>query len=940
LEKTTEVTVGKGQQTLDRLTFDGGTVNFGDISLGGATAENSLHTTSTLDISGSGKVQVNPGDVFNITPAAPPDIPLMAQDDGNALIQLISNTGTVAGSGGNLTLVDANGKAISKGVISDILQGGMTVAKGTYDYRLSSGENNDGLYINYGLTDVALSGTGADALILDGTGLNGNAADLSARLSGSGDLAITAGHDDVVSLSNSGSDYTGKTDVRGGTLAMGSSHALGNTAALNLAEGTVFAMKGHQQTVGELNAKEGSRTELEGGTLTLGHGGTVEGVLTGNGKLNVEEGMLSVNGANSGLTAAITLAKDAVAVLDNTQGLGSGNIILDGTLKLADSFGSLANSLSQQGTVALQNSNVILAGDNETFGGNFTVDDRSSLTADSARQLGTASVLNAGELVLNVSESWEVENQITGTGDLRKTGAGTIVLNENSAGLTGQTTIEQGEIRLGSAQAPVMLSSSNVVIGENGQLSGYGGIAGNLKNSGQLVVGGDSAGNQLVVNGNYEGNNGTLHLNSVLEGDRSITDRLIVNGNTSGTTAVSVNNIGGSGAQTLNGIEVVHVAGESSGEFTQKGRIVAGAYDYSLVRGKDDKAQNWYLTSQHIGGGDGNTGSGNVNQLRPEAGSYAANLAAANTMFITRYHERAGVSQYLDPVTGQIEETTLWMRNEGGHTRSRAGEGQLKTTSNRYVLQMGGELVSGSTTGDDLWRVGAMAGYGHESSNTRSTLSGHRSEGSVNGYSVGLYGGWTADAVNQYGLYVDGWLQYGWFDNSAKGQGIQSEDWNSSGFTASLETGYTWSLGTFEGSQGSKNEWLIQPQAQAVWMGVKADDHKEANGTTVKGEGDGNIQTRLGVRTLLRSHHAMDEGKSRQFQPYAELNWIHNTKEFGTRFNDMTVSQQGAKNVAELKLGVEGQVNKNLSLWGNVGEQLGNNGYSDTSGMIGVKYRF
>lgn len=29
-------------------------------------------------------------------------------------------------------------------------------------------------------------------------------------------------------------------------------------------------------------------------------------------------------------------------------------------------------------------------------------------------------------------------------------------------------------------------------------------------------------------------------------------------------------------------------------------------------------------------------------------------------------------------------------------------------------------------------------------------------------------------------------------------------------------------------------------------MGVKADDHKEANGTNVSGEGDGNIQTRLG----------------------------------------------------------------------------------------------
>ncbi|HBA3071888.1 TPA: autotransporter outer membrane beta-barrel domain-containing protein [Escherichia coli] len=28
----------------------------------------------------------------------------------------------------------------------------------------------------------------------------------------------------------------------------------------------------------------------------------------------------------------------------------------------------------------------------------------------------------------------------------------------------------------------------------------------------------------------------------------------------------------------------------------------------------------------------------------------------------------------------------------------------------------------------------------------------------------------------------------------------------------------------------------------------------------------------------------------------------------------------------------------NLSLWGNVGVQLGDKGYSDTQGMLGVKY--
>ncbi len=46
-------------------------------------------------------------------------------------------------------------------------------------------------------------------------------------------------------------------------------------------------------------------------------------------------------------------------------------------------------------------------------------------------------------------------------------------------------------------------------------------------------------------------------------------------------------------------------------------------------------------------------------------------------------------------------------------------------------------------------------------------------------------------------------------------------------------------------------------------MGVKADDHCEVNGTRVSSDGDGNVQTRLGLRAYLKSHHVMDEGKER-----------------------------------------------------------------------------
>lgn len=144
--------------------------------------------------------------------------------------------------------------------------------------------------------------------------------------------------------------------------------------------------------------------------------------------------------------------------------------------------------------------------------------------------------------------------------------------------------------------------------------------------------------------------------------------------------------------------------------------------------------------------------------------------------------------------------------------------------------------------------------------------------------------------------------------------------------------------GTFSGSEGTLNTWYVQPQAQITWMGVKDSDHARKDGTRIETEGDGNVQTRLGVKTYLNSHHQRDDGKQREFQPYIEANWINNSKVYAVKMNGQTVSRDGARNLGEVRTGVEAKVNNNLSLWGNVGVQLGDKGYSDTQGMLGVKY--
>lgn len=967
-------TVGSGTQNIGGLSFDGGTLVFGDVKPGDTLSDAYIETAKDLNLTGKGQIQITDGGAFENTPQTPDTTrPLLQQDEDGVLVQLAGSLGTVTGSGGNLDLIDQNGDVISAPVTSNITQNGEVVANGTYDYRLTSGENGDGLYINYGLKELDLLGQGDSALILNAEGYTGNFADLSAKVTGSGDLAFDSAKGQTVTLSNLDNDYTGITDVRSGNLAMLNDNVLGDTSELKLANDTGFDMRGHSQTIGVLTAENGSLTYLNGGHLTLLNGGESSGTLAGEGELTVAGGTLNIQGENGGLSATTTIAQDAAVMLNDTLGLGTGDIITTGLLTLSNAAGVLYNNISDTGRVDLDASDVVLAGNNEQFAGVFDISKDSSLTASAAQQLGSADIQDAGNLILSTNENWVLNNTVTGSGDVTKNGAGTVTLGDG-AQWTGTTNINAGGLIMGNAEVPLMLASSQVNIGTNGRLSGYGGVAGNIDNQGALLIGDDTAkktmsaslpiiftvggnvtnsgniwtgisstsvGNQLVINGNYQGDGGHIHLNTALNDDNSITDKVVIKGDTSGTTGVSVSNLGGSGAQTINGIEVIHVDGNSAGEFTQDGRIVAGAYDYSLVRGLDNNASNWYLTSQKTDPGPGpGPGPEPEPDIRPESGSYTANLAAANTMFVTRLYDRVGEAQYTDVLTGEKKATSMWLRQVGGHNSWQDRSGQLDTQSNRYIVQLGGDIARWSTNGAGRWHLGMMAAYGNSTSNTHSSTTGYGSRGSVNGYSAGLYATWFENDETRQGVYFDTWAQYGWFNNNVKGQDLQGESYKSSGATGSLELGYTHKLGEFIGSHGSINEWYIQPQAQAIWMGVKADDHQEVNGTRVSGEGDGNVQTRLGVRTFLRGHNAMDNAKDREFQPFVEVNWIHNTQTFGTSMDGVKIQQKGARNLGEIKTGLEGKINSQLNLWGNVGVQVGDKGYNDSSAMIGVRYTF
>jgi len=458
----------------------------------------------------------------------------------------------------------------------------------------------------------------------------------------------------------------------------------------------------------------------------------------------------------------------------------------------------------------------------------------------------------------------------------------------------------------------------------------------NIYNSGNIIFSkGGKSRDKLIVVKNYTGNSGFIKFNPTAVKNNMILNKFIIKGNSSGLTNVSINDIGGTNSASLNGFELIHVDGLSEGVFNQSGRIVAGAYDYSLVRGYGNNRGNWYLTNQQHPISDSNK-----RIERPEAASYIANLSASNTLFTTTLSDRLGETQFTDRRTGEKKMTSLWLRQVGNHDNWHDNNNQLKTQSKSYVTMLGGDVMKWTSNGHRRGRLGLMTGYGNNSSNSRSSITNYHSKGSVKGYSVGAYATWFTNNMDKSGLYVDGWIQYNWLNNHVQGQGLPKENYKSEGINAAVETGYTIKVDEFTKNKGMVEQWFIQPQAQITKMGVKAKEHSEANGTRVTSGGKDNIQTRLGIRTYLKGQHAMDKYKNREFEPFIEANWLHNTRKYNTTLDGESVSQAGTRNIGEVRIGIAGKINSKVNIWGNIGTQVADKGYNNTSVTVGVKYNF
>lgn len=451
------------------------------------------------------------------------------------------------------------------------------------------------------------------------------------------------------------------------------------------------------------------------------------------------------------------------------------------------------------------------------------------------------------------------------------------------------------------------------------------------------------AANNLTIEGNFSSKGGVVAFGTVLGNDASATDHLTITGNSEGSGKISVTNIGGKGAQTLQGIELIKVMGNSDATFTKASRIVAGAYDYDLVQ----KGNNWYLTS-NISDKVEPEKSTPVDEvepvrpvkpvIRPEAGSYLANQMSANSLFKMRLHDRGGERQRKDPITGE-DMKGMWMRHEFGKMRFRAGSMQLNSETNRYVTQIGMDLIEGSSNDKNHLVGGIMAGYGHTNGKTRSVVDSYSSRSRTKGWNAGVYGTWFEQGKTGEGAYADSWLMYSRFKNTVEGDELTSERYWSDNIMASLELGYTLKLSETEYSQQHRRISYIQPQFQVIHTFGNDINHREKNGTQINSDGD-NSEFRIGFRAFMKEQWHQNNGNYREYEPYGELNWVTSNVDHSVKMNGTAITQKGMKNVLELRAGIRGQLTDNLSVWADATAQSGQQGYRDVMGQLGLKYDF
>ncbi|OHH81298.1 autotransporter-associated beta strand repeat-containing protein [Salmonella enterica] len=1006
----------------DTLTFSGSnTYTGGTLISSGTLVANDVNALGTGDVTYNATLDLNTGGDFTNNISGSGQV-VKSGDDTLTLSGTNSYTGGTTISGG--TLVATNVEALGTGEVTNnatlelntggdfhnaISGSGQVVKSGDETLTLSGANSYTGGTLISGGTLVATSvealGSGdvTDNAVLE---LN-TGGTFDNAISGSGQVVKSG--DKTLTLSGANS-YTGGTTISGGTLVASNVNALGsgdidNYASLQLNASGQF-VTANLTTHDNATTAIGAGSALRGNTLTQEANSTLAVHLTDSNS----GAIVTADHANLGGTLDIT---------------GIGNVAKSWTrdayaYTLIDTDSAI-NSDFAQFTVAGMDAKQV---DFLTVDGrvNAADDTRYDVTASLSWYADSDNAATNAHGTFTLSEqghSFTLNTALTDVDatlnpdsatywdgkSLIKRGAGTLILGAQNT-YSGDTDVQEGALWLaetatigsaGSAQA-VNIAANAAFGGHNATVNGHVNnqgslyfvdtftVNGDVVNSSAMISGSDQPNNTLTIAGNYTGNDGHLYLNTQLGDDSSPTDKLIVTGDTAGSTTLHITNVNGLGAQTVNGIEVIEVGGQSDGDFRlYKGHVDINAWTYTLKQDGGD----WYLRSESddvpddggevtppddggevtppddggevtppddggevtppddggevtppddggditppdddgdITPPDGGDVTPVAPQYRADIGVYLGNQWMARNLQMQTLYDREG-SQY------RSADGSIWMRFKAGKAESQAVNGNVDIDSDYSQFQLGGDILTWSDGAQSV-TVGLMGSY--INANTDST--GNRgadgsqfsANGSVDGYNLGLYATWFADAQSHRGAYIDSWYQYGVYNNSVDNDGLSASRYDSAAHAVSLETGYRYDI-----ALSNRNTVSLTPQAQVTWQRYSADTVIDDGGTRISGQNDDSWTTRLGMRVDGKLYK-----ESGRIQPFMEVNWLHASDNASATFGDTKVSQDLPNDRVEVKVGIQANVSERLSVYAQAAGQKGKNDYGDASFSLNMRYNW
>jgi autotransporter family porin len=495
------------------------------------------------------------------------------------------------------------------------------------------------------------------------------------------------------------------------------------------------------------------------------------------------------------------------------------------------------------------------------------------------------------------------------------------------------------------------VSQATIDTGSRWQLTGDSRVGHlHLNDSGTVALGNGQQFHTLSLD-TFTGTGGTWVFNTVLGDDGSATDRVVIGGDATGHAGVFVRNVGGQGAQTVNGIALITIGGQSDATFSLLNRVTGGLYEYFLVKGADG---HWYLRSERepeppheciaqpalphcevtlpvepidpiepidptdpeepIDPGDPVDPGTPTPVLRPETGAYLANQAATRQLLEHGARERMNAAE-------AVEGTRTWAATRYSDGRMDViGQQQLRFTQSR--LQVGTHL---GAFDQDQGRLGMLLTAGQAEATSRSRVTGYRADARVQGGAVGAYVNWSNE-----GLYLDASVQHGRFNNRVQGQGLDAERYDTRLWQSALEAGSRFNAGTLGGML-----LRLEPQLQLTHTVGSMDTHVESNGTVVTQASGNGLSTRVGLR--LEGDALI--GNTR-VAPYVALSGYHADRNAALSFDGEVIYGGMPRTRAALNVGGQLSFGNRLGGFGDVSASRGEDGYQRFDMRIGLSYRW